>query len=176
MGKWQRNTSQLVVLGIVATLAWVAMPGRASAISTQLHLDIASKLCVVDVVQDGGTEMIQVPSTECETIIPNLLTSMPGQATDTGTSSPIVQLPFAGESSPLVGRLSPVSDDQPWSPSASTESADEGVQPAAAKITMVAGGVGAVVAMTFLCADVVLFEFNHSIRVIRWIRNLFIRV
>jgi hypothetical protein len=29
--------------------------------------------------------------------------------------------------------------------------------------------------MTFLCADVVLFEFNHSIRVVRWIRSLFIR-
>jgi hypothetical protein len=175
MGKAQKNTSQLVVLGVVSTLACLAMSGKAAALSTQFHLDIASKLCVVDIVQDGGTEMIQVPSAECETILPTLLTSMPEQGTATDTSITRVQLPFAGEPSPLAGRLSGVSDDQPWSPTASTESADGSVQAAAAKVSIVAGGVGAVAVMTFLCADVVLFEFNHSIRVVRWIRSLFIR-
>lgn len=168
MKRWQRTSGRLTFgFAVVSLLA--CLPGTSvSATTSRLQLDIVSKICVVDVVQDGGGEALQAPSVECEIILPQLLTTVP--AGETTPVAPLFALPFAGApaSQPIVAQPA---DDLPWRAIASTSGVGA---PANIPRTapLIAGGVMLVAAVTFVAVDVVLFEFGHSIRVGKWLRGM----
>jgi hypothetical protein len=141
--------------------------GSAEALTNQFRLDIGSKVCVVDVVQDGGSETVQAPSPECETILPNLLTTIPATTATGQALRPA--LPFAGEQNPAGGLIvAQPSVDQSWSPIASTTQSGAATQPVIRLAAAAATGVSAVAVVGFLAIDVVVFEFQHTLRIVRW--------
>ena len=167
MQRWQRNTGRLVS-GVATVSLLAGLNGAiASATTSRLQLDIASKICVIDVVQDGGSETVQAPSSECESMLPQLLTTISGNV-------PKFALPFTGvpASEPIVvqGTLG-----LPWSPLTSTEVAKPTAQPAAGLAITMATGIGATVAVTLVGIDVAIFESQYSLRAGRWIRSRLIR-
>lgn len=173
MKRWQRTSGRLTLGFVVVSLLASLNSASAGATMSRLQLDIASKICVVDVVQDGGGETVQAPSAECEIILPQLLTTVPADDT-TPSAAPLFALPFAGvpASDPVV--VQPAAD-VPLSSIASTSQSDT-----PASITqmapLIAGGVGLVVTMTLVGVDVVLFEFGHSMRIGRWLRGAITRL
>jgi hypothetical protein len=172
MKRWQRTSGRLTLGFAVVSLLAGLNGASANATTSRLQLDIASRICVVDVVQDGGGEVVQIPSEECEIILPQLLTIVP---TDEGTPSaaPLFALPFAGVPSSEPVAVQPVADS-PWSSIASTKPSGD---PASITqmVPLMAGGVALVVTMTLVGVDVVLFEFGHSMRIGRWLRGTFTR-
>ena len=138
----------------------------AASDTTKAQLTIQSSECVVDVVQDGSGQNLQIPSGECDAVAPSLLLPVLDQ-------NPVPQLPFAGVDAtvPIVVRQTPVGEVQETpTPVASISDQPSAAQSAAAATVMVAG-IGTVVAATAVGVDAALFELSHSKSAARWAKE-----
>jgi hypothetical protein len=175
MKTWRMGKGRLVVLGgAVSCMTWLASAAPVHAIDSTFKLNITSTECVVDVVQDGGSQTVQ-PQDGCEAIVPSLLTNVQKEPEDSSR----VALPFAGDPSPspIVFRMPEEAlARQQWLPFATTEQAAGTTQPGLRAMTAVAGGVSALTVAGFLAIDVVVFEFQYTVRIGRMARSLIARL
>jgi hypothetical protein len=144
--------------------------GPASQVSaaskqTQAKLYIEPTVCIVDVVQDGNAQTVQVPDEDCYIVLPRIITPVLDD-------EPVGDLPFAGEPTtptvPLV--VQPAGGSTPWSPIATTTLETTPLWQSAATFSTMLAGIGTVAAATALGVDAALFEMGHSRSLARWAR------
>lgn len=131
-----------------------------AASETRARLNIKPIVCVVDLVQDGTSQSLHVPSGDC--LVPEVLQPItepgPGQGQTDDKPAPVP---------PLV----PVNNS--WSPVGTTtlEDRQNSGRSFAEVLPAVMAGVGTVAAVTAVGVDAALFEFNHSKSAARWARS-----
>lgn len=134
--------------------------------TAKAQLTIQSSECVIDVVQDGSGQNLQVPSAACNVILPNLLVPVLGQKP--------AQLPFAGEDAavPIVARQVPIGEEQEAEPTpVASVSNQVSTAQSAGTVTAIVAGIGTVAAATAVGVDAALFEFSHSKSAARWAKQ-----
>lgn len=156
--------------GVVSAglLVGVCQPATAYAQSqSRLQLVITPTVCVVDVVQDGSGQQLQTTADMCDSLLPNLVTPLLQTAAETGP----FPLPFAGRPAAEIPVPPPAVRQTAWWP---ITSADPGVSTVRQQnvrfASVMAAGVTAVVLVTGISIDLVLFELRYSRIAGRWLR------
>ena len=153
-----------------ALLMVISWPGVVHAQSqSRLQLTILPTVCVVDVVQDGSGQQLQTTAADmCDSLLPNLVAPLPQAAAEAG---PLFSLPFAGRPAVETQVPPPVVTQTTWWPitSAGQEASDAGQQNVRFASIM-AAGVTAVILVTGISIDLVLFELRYSRVASRWVR------
>lgn len=171
MERWTTNGKRLILCSLLMGFSMVyANGGTAHATASSVKLDITSKVCPVDVVQDGGSETVQILAPECKTILPNLLTVVPDASR---VSRPA--LPFAGPSGPATQIVAQPTPERSLGPIASTEQAASARQPGLMVAAAAASGISIVIVTALLVVDIIVFEFSYSTRLGHWMRTLLSR-
>ncbi len=145
----------------IATAAKVEAYG-----STNMHLEITPRLCIVDVVQDGNNQIVQTPSSGCEAALPILLAD-PVPATP--AASPLFALPFAGRESHSAQPLLRPQVEGTLAPLASRGSQMTKVE--STRLPMAVVGVSLAVLATAIGLDIALFELHYSRSIAKWTKN-----
>lgn len=167
LGGLALHVDRRLLLGLLLSL-WLLAGGHSYAagtsVGTKARLEVKPVDCVVDIVQNGSGQTLQIPAGSCLPVVPSLLTPVLNQDPKLPSS--------AGESPalPVIIKYSPTGGI--WSPvaSASTVSQQFSVSSVGAVTTMV-GGIGAVVVVAAIGVDGALFELGHSRSVARWARG-----
>lgn len=151
-------------------LLWVLAGGQAYAagpsVGTQARLEVQPVDCVVDIVQNGNGQTLQIPAGSCLPVASSLLTpvldQVPGSPSPTRSDA---ALPVVIKYAPAGGIWSPVA-------AAATVSQQSPVSSVGA-VTAMVGGIGTIVVVTAIGVDGALFELGHSRSAVRWARGRF---
>lgn len=131
---------------------------------TKVKINVDPVDCVVDVVEDGNGQSLQIPAHSCLPVVPTILTPIldqgPSPLVPSEDDAPVPVIII--RSTPTAGSWSPVAtagDDQTF-----FSTTGLGTVP-----TMIVG-MGIVTAGTAIGVDAALFEMSHSRSVARWAR------
>lgn len=153
----------LLLLLICICSSLQTVPAHATT-GTSVHLDIRASECVIDVINDGSGQVIHASSTKCALVLPDILTSMPGNL---GELTQTIPLPFAGRNIPEQTVKTINQADAPRGPLAKGQQAGDISQPALwlaaiATVALIA------LAVTAVGIDIALFELRAMKAFLRW--------